>query len=278
MIFSILIIFIISFTFIFKVGVIVENKEWFYLNGKGTFKGKTFFSFLLVSICVIPLYFFNIEDWYKAITLTFAFLSYFELVKTITFGEKIFDIKLSLFFLLSTIVIYESLIILPSLLGILKVLIIISLGIVTDTLFNLIGVRLSKLPEDKQIWRLRYPNWVSGNKSFMAVIITCIILIIVHILILSAIYLFTENRDFIYYLKDYGFSFIFTLVFSIAFGDAFFSVFKRILNVGDYYRTLGPIGGLLDRIDGWLFAILFVYYVLPYIDSLFNNLLDLLNL
>lgn len=60
----------------------------------------------------------------------------------------------------------------------------------------------------------------------------------------------------------HGWAVVPTLVILIAgvVGDLYFSLFKRFAGIKDYSTILGSHGGLCDRIDSFVFAILALYY------------------
>lgn len=70
----------------------------------------------------------------------------------------------------------------------------------------------------------------------------------------------------IYFLNNFNFKYsiiIFQLILSIVSvaGDIFFSYFKRINDIKDYSYFIPGHGGVLDRIDGLIFAFIFYYFI-----------------
>ena len=51
----------------------------------------------------------------------------------------------------------------------------------------------------------------------------------------------------------------FIICLLVVFGDIFFSYVKRINNIKDYSMFIPGHGGVLDRIDGMIFAVIFYY-------------------
>lgn len=85
--------------------------------------------------------------------------------------------------------------------------------------------------------KMRYPDWISPNKTFLAVILAMFINIyIFHLIIEVPIYA------------------VVTICLSVALGDAIFAIYKRSVKINDYSHLLGPIGGFCDRFNGWIFA------------------------
>jgi CDP-diglyceride synthetase len=221
---------------------------------KGTLIGKLIFSVLFALSTLFPIIigYQTIDVWVKAVLITFFIVSVFELVQTIKYinlFEAVYD-EINHFSIFSVylIVLFFGLIIFPIYLikDLNIIFTIIAITIVTDTLMNIFGKMLAKLPEDYQLLRLRYPTSISKNKSFMAIILS-----------LGVIIEFVAYFDTKYVLLT---TFV---VFATAIGDIFFSIYKRLIGVDDFFPTLGPIGGLLDRIDGWIFAFMFggYYYI-----------------
>ena len=71
----------------------------------------------------------------------------------------------------------------------------------------------------------------------------------------------------LYFLKNFSLNFkffLFQLVFCIisVLGDIFFSYVKRVNKIKDYSALIPGHGGILDRIDGMIFVIIFYYFIL----------------
>ena len=70
----------------------------------------------------------------------------------------------------------------------------------------------------------------------------------------------------IYFVNNFNFKYsiiIFQLILSLVSvsGDIFFSYFKRINGIKDYSAFIPGHGGILDRIDGLIFAFIFYYLI-----------------
>jgi len=70
----------------------------------------------------------------------------------------------------------------------------------------------------------------------------------------------------IYFVNNFNFKYsiiIFQLILSLVSvaGDIFFSFFKRINGIKDYSGFIPGHGGMLDRIDGLIFAFIFYYLI-----------------
>ena len=66
-------------------------------------------------------------------------------------------------------------------------------------------------------------------------------------------------NNFLFNLKIIFIQFLLCIV--SVFGDIFFSYVKRINYIKDYSNFIPGHGGILDRIDGMIFAIIFYYFI-----------------
>ncbi|MCP4522684.1 MAG: phosphatidate cytidylyltransferase [Candidatus Gracilibacteria bacterium] len=127
-------------------------------------------------------------------------------------------------------------------LPVITLIVVLLIAISMDTSMNLVGYYMVKKIPYETI-KMRYPAWISPKKTFLSVLISTIIIIISCIL-------FFENVSIVIVLL----SIVGTVV-----GDCIFSMYKRYVGKDDFLQTLGPIGGLLDRVNGWIVALLLVY-------------------
>ena len=228
-----------------------EDFLFYDCEGKGKLLGKTLFSipFALATMFPIIIGYQSVDVWIIAVLISFFIISTFELYKSVkdsSMYEIVYaDITKMSIFLFYVAITFFGLIISPLLFLIDPnlILTIVAIAVATDICVNMFGKILAYLPENYQAWRLRYPESISSNKSFMAVLMALGVLVEVTI----------------FFDKEYIPLTTF-VVFGTVFGDAFFSVYKRLMEKDDFFPTLGPIGGLLDRIDGWIFAYIFGSY------------------
>jgi len=70
------------------------------------------------------------------------------------------------------------------------------------------------------------------------------------------------GQEFEYTLAIFLSQFFLAIIATL--GDLFFSFIKRIHNVKDYSNLIPGHGGLLDRIDGMIFVMIFAYFLKSY--------------
>ena len=243
---------------IYLYGRELSSVNKYYKNGKGTLYGKyifterfmeLFFSTFALNYLLFEIANLGLDNifipWFQAMMITFAILAVIELFK----ARK----NIVLFVLFSAIII-AALVIFPVNYGILITSKVILIAVAMDFLANIFGKLLSKLPEKLQFIRLKFPNFISKNKSFTAVIISTLIVL----------YTFP-------YFVGLDSKLILLISIGAVVGDALFSIYKRISGIDDYVQTLGSIGGLLDRIDAWIGAMLFTYLGFTFVSFLFWN-------
>lgn len=251
-------IYLYLYRFIYEYGLeVVGNISYYKEDGKGSPYGKykfterfmgMLFSTFGFNYLIIDLFNLNIEDiyepWFFATFITFSLISIFELYKA----------SKNLFLVLPfIIIIFLSLIIFPFNYGLILAGKIVIISVVMDGLANFFGAKvLSKLPKKFEILKLPYPTKISKNKSFTAALLSIIITFYP-----------------ISILLELDILFVVIVSFGAVFGDALFSVFKRIAGIADYFPTLGVIGGLLDRIDGWIGAKFFALIIIPLFGFVF---------
>jgi len=71
--------------------------------------------------------------------------------------------------------------------------------------------------------------------------------------------LFIPEQSFQYTVKIFLIQFLLSIIAIL--GDLFFSFIKRKHNIKDYSNLIPGHGGLLDRIDGMIFVIIFAYLI-----------------
>lgn len=117
-----------------------------------------------------------------------------------------------------------------------KYLIISVIAICMDSFMSIFGrFVVAKLPDS--FIKMKYPTQISPNKTFLAVVLALI----------ANYFLFSE-------LLELSVLPLLIISVSVAFGDALFSYYKRCVEISDFSRLLGPIGGFCDRFNGWIIA------------------------
>lgn len=242
---------------IYLYGRELSDISKYYENGKGTLYGKyifterfmeLFFSTFALNYILFEVIGMSVENifipWFQAMMITLAILSILELFKAS---------KNIVLFIIFSLIIVIALVIFPINNGVLITSKVVLIAVVMDFFANIFGKQLSKLPEDLQFIRLKFPNFISKNKSFTAVIIST--------LIVFSIFPYFIGLDS---------EIILLIAIGAVVGDAIFSIYKRLSDIDDYIQTLGSIGGILDRIDGWIGGMLFAYLGLMLSSFLLN--------
>ena len=117
-----------------------------------------------------------------------------------------------------------------------KYFVIMVIAICMDSFMSIFGrFVVAKLPDS--FIKMKYPKQISQNKTFLAVVLALI----------ANYFLFSE-------LLELNVLPLLIISVSVAFGDALFSYYKRCVDISDFSRLLGPIGGFCDRFNGWIIA------------------------
>ena len=92
-------------------------------------------------------------------------------------------------------------------------------------------------------------NFISPNKTISGF---CGSILLVQ---LNLIYIYYLNINLFKNLHT-NISFLFSCTLIVIFGDLFFSYFKRLNKIKDYSNLIPGHGGLLDRLDGFIFLVI----------------------
>ena len=83
-------------------------------------------------------------------------------------------------------------------------------------------------------------------------------MLFVHYLYFLMIFLFNDLNDFNVIL------YVIIIIISSFIGDLYISFLKRKLNIKDFGKLFPGHGGVLDRIDSWLFSFPFSFLILQF--------------
>lgn len=220
----------------------LSRKNVSTVETKGTIVEKTFMSARILGVFGIPfiISFGNLEFFFITFSLTVCIAMICELVLSNGFKTK-FNSFLIFLTIVAFIILphfYQSEIVYKTVF--MGAIIIASM----DTFMNVIGANfVSKLPKWFPIFK--YPDYISGNKTGLSVILS----LILNILIFS------------YVLEINEFTTIDITIISLltAKGDGLFSYYKRLNNIDDYSHLLGKVGGFCDRFDGWVLPFIYIF-------------------
>jgi len=227
------------------MGRILLTNTFFYVEGKGTFQGKAIFSLIWgVILFWVLLIEPNIRMLIYIVMVIISLEMYQAIWKKLNLENGINHFVIE--FLFVGLIFSATLLSLEraSTLPVMILLEVALIAISTDTVANLVGPKLRELPEKWQPLRLPYWECISTNrkKSGMAGILGAVFA--------STSYIVCKK---LFSFLHFDFVEVFIMAFLAIIGDAVFSYCKRVLGIKDFMPILGPIGGLCDRIDSWVF-------------------------
>ena len=193
---------------------------------------------ILSSVVLLPIMFFIIIKgtyYFNTMIILFFFISVYEWIKLSK--NKIYKLPGIFFLIFSFYSVYEIRINMDN--GHVYLLFITMICVATDVGGFLFG-KIFKGPKLTKI---------SPNKTYSGMLGSFVFTILFIILFLK--YLISKNL-YELTIEIVGFSFLLSI--ASQFGDIIISYFKRLSNVKDTGKIIPGHGGLLDRIDGMIFA------------------------
>jgi len=213
---------------------------------------RIFTSLLLLSILFISV-FINHYSWLLLIILgsTICFFEFSNLSK------KIWKKKISYIYFVNLMSFFYLIIFVYSAYYIyLSGLVVIIFIILTCVFSDIGGYTIGKTIGGKKLTKISPNKTISGS-------IGSFVFSLIPILFIFLMYDTTKNTDLKIYLIDYPNIFTISLLISLfcQIGDLFISYFKRKAKVKDTGSILPGHGGILDRVDGVIFAIPSIFLI-----------------
>ena len=213
---------------------------------------RIFTSLLLLSILFISI-FINHYSWLLLIILrsTICFFEFSNLSK------KIWKKKISYIYFVNLMSFFYLIIFVYSAYYIyLSGLVVIIFIILTCVFSDIGGYTIGKTNGGKKLTKISPNKTISGS-------IGSFVFSLIPILFIFLMYDTTKNTDLKIYLIDYPNIFTISLLISLfcQIGDLFISYFKRKAKVKDTGSILPGHGGILDRVDGVIFAIPSIFLI-----------------
>ena len=202
---------------------------------------------ILTSIILLPILFYATiysGIYLKVLLILFYFLSVYEIIK---------NTKNILFISIASILLFFSFYAFYFLRGDTKYSLIIIFWILISTFFSDIGGYIfGKIIKGKKLIK------ISPNKTYSGAI-GSVILSCLSLPLLNLVQVFFFNKLLVNFLE---FNFLFLTVFisiTCQLGDLSVSFLKRKINIKNISNILPGHGGVLDRIDGLIFVLIFSY-------------------
>ena len=202
---------------------------------------------ILTSIILLPILFYATiysGIYLKVLLILFYFLSVYEIIK---------NTKNILFISIASILLFFSFYAFYFLRGDTKYSLIIIVWILISTFFSDIGGYIfGKIIKGKKLIK------VSPNKTYSGAI-GSVILSCLSLPLLNLVQTFFFNKLLINFLE---FNFLFLTIFisiTCQLGDLSVSFLKRKINIKNISNILPGHGGVLDRIDGLIFVLIFCF-------------------
>ena len=202
---------------------------------------------ILTTIFLLPILFYSMVysgSYLVVILILFYFLSMYEIIK---------NTKNILFIFFASILLILSFYSFYFLRGDTQYSLIILFWILTSTFLSDIGGYIfGKIFKGKKLTK------ISPNKTYSGAI-GSIILSCSSLLLINSLQVFFLNKLLINFLELNFLFFTILISFVCQLGDLFASFLKRKINIKNISNILPGHGGILDRIDGLIFVLIFCF-------------------
>jgi len=202
---------------------------------------------ILTTIFLLPILFYSMVysgSYLVVILILFYFLSMYEIIK---------NTKNILFIFFASILLILSFYSFYFLRGDTQYSLIILFWILTSTFLSDIGGYIfGKIFKGKKLTK------ISPNKTYSGAI-GSIILSCSSLLLINSLQVFFLNKLLINFLELNFLFFTILISFVCQLGDLFVSFLKRKINIKNISNILPGHGGILDRIDGLIFVLIFCF-------------------
>jgi len=205
------------------------------------------FNRILTSVIILPILFYATVysgNYLILLLILFYFLSIYEIIK---------NTKNKLFIFLASVLLILSFYFFYFLRGDTKYSLIVLLWILTSTFLSDIGgYTFGKIFKGKKLTKISPNKTYSG--AIGSVILSCLSLPLI-----NSFQVFFFNKLLVNFLELNFFILTILISFVCQLGDLFVSFLKRKIKIKNISNILPGHGGILDRIDGLIFVLIFCF-------------------